>query len=358
MTADVILTEAGGSVGYQIARSLHAMGLRVAICDTSDTGVTFRSRYIAGSFVCLPARDEKNFVRQVGEAVARSGAKMVIPVFHPEILSRHRSMLPEGTVLPVDSAEKLLLLDDKVSFCNLADSLGILQPRRYASVDEVERYPVVFKRSAGQGGDSVYFPKTRESLLNLAVNSKAGSYLITDEIDGTDVSVDALRWDGSFCAGAYEVIMPKAKGVSILRCSIDAPELVATARRILDGIDFRGVCGFDFRVDPEGRAWLLEANPRFSGGVASQTASGLDLPRRLYRKAMGLPDEPQKSFRAGVRTNSAGGTVDYFRRPHARANMTLPDALRCIFPFSRRTDDLSLSDPGTVFWLLRRIFRG
>lgn len=275
---DLILTDAANSVGRQVKSSLERLGLKIAICDPFGGGADFKTFH---------SQDTENFVGQISDIVAATGASALIPIFHPEVLSSHRNRFP-GVLMPVEDASKLVLLDDKVQACNLAGALGILQPRRYGSVEEVENYPVVFKRSCGHGGDSVYFPKARGPLENLVSNSRPGKYLIEDCLEGEDVSVTALRWHTTegvvFIAGSYRTLLPKAKAASIVRESIEAPELVASLRKMLDHIDFNGVCGADFIVNADG-AFFLECNPRFCGGIDTMLASGLDFPAILWNLA-------------------------------------------------------------------------
>lgn len=173
----------------------------------------------------------------------------IIPIFFPEVLSAHKN-----------------------------EFLGIPQPRFFTSPDEIETYPVVFKRPLGQGGgDSVYFPKNRRALENLL---KTESHPVVQEyIEGENVCVDTLRCpDGGFYAAAYRVLEPKGKGVSTLRAPADEPELSAICGKMLEHIDYHGICGFDFRRSITGETYFLEANPRFSGGLETTLASGLDLP--------------------------------------------------------------------------------
>ena len=323
---DVILAEAGNKVGRLVKRSLEQLGLHVLICDRRE-----------GDVLTLPASDSLNYALQIKSIAESCGAGMVIPIFYPEALAAHRELLG-GIILPVDDAATLHTLDDKLCACALAESLGILQPHMYTSVDEVDHYPVVFKRTGGHGGDSAYFPKLRSSLEHLVAASVPGTYLISDEIDGYDASVDVLRWDGQFCASAYRVLLPKAKGVSIMRRSIDAPELVETARRILEAVDFRGVCGVDFRVERgSGKAYFLECNPRFSGGLASAMASGFDIPKYLWMLASGqqvrLPEKP----RTGVRTADIADLRGYLRRRISKRRLNADDILLALsLPFCKK----------------------
>lgn len=281
---DVVIINPCGPTGETVESSLRAHGIRTLLI----TGPNAR-------------KTEGLFLKVLRTAVEEHDPGMIIPVFFPEVLAAHRGEFP-GVNIPVDDAQKLRLLDNKISACRLAAECGIPQPRIFNSPDEVGDTPVVLKRPDGQGGDSVYFPKTQKALTNLM--KTASEVLITEFIEGYDVCVDVLRWDGFFYGAAYKVLLPKMKGVSRLRESIQAPELVEYARRLLDKIDYKGVCGLDFRIDEAtGKPWFLECNPRFSGGLESAIASGFDIPWLLYQLANGEhPDAGAIKFTPGIRT--------------------------------------------------------
>lgn len=283
---DVILINPCGRTGVTVADSLVRHGVRVYVIEGPNA-----------------RKMEDFYIRTLKAAVEQTGTGMIIPVFFPEVLASHRDEFP-GVNIPLPDAATIRLLDNKISACRLADELGILQPRIYERAEDVEIFPTVLKRPGGQGGDSVYFPKTRKALTNLM--KTASEVLIQDFIEGEVVSVDALRWDGFLYGAAYRTLLPKMKGVSTLRESTDAPELVATVRRILDHVGYRGVCGVDFIVEKEsGKAYFLECNPRFSGGLESAIASGFDIPWLYYQLATGKEVSAEGiTFRSGVRTGS------------------------------------------------------
>lgn len=280
---DIILINPCGATGESVRRSLEAGGVRVKLIEGPN-----------------PRKFEDYYIKVLKKAVEKTGARSIWPIFFPGHLAARRDEFP-GVCIPLSDAGTIKLLDNKISSCALASKLGILQPRIYAGPDEVDRYPMVFKRPDGQGGDSVYFPGSRKALDNLM--KTASEVLLTEFIEGTNVCVDVLRWDGFFYGAAYKVLWPLRKGVSRLRESIEAPELVETARRILEHVDYKGVCGVDFRVDPQGRAYFLECNPRFSGGIESAIASGFDIPLLYYKLAAGeKPDPSGIIFRPGTVT--------------------------------------------------------
>lgn len=306
---DIILTDADNPVGRQVRADLQRHGLSV---------YTYPHTVLDG-----------NWVDKVMKFAVAQGCPMVLPVFYGEklaaIASRYLSVK-----LPLDNSGNIVRLDDKTRACALAASLGIPQPDMYIGpngmgLSAVEEYPVVFKRASGHGGDSVYFPKNRQTLEHLMASSVEGTYIVQKHIaGGREVSVDAIRWGDFFFAAAYEVILPEAKGASVLRRSVEAPVLCDYAKRLLESVDYRGVCGFDF-ID----GMFLECNPRFSGGVGSQIASGFDQPWLLYclasGKEVGMP-----VFRPGRLTRSRKGSLDYLRTRMRRKKLTLRDLFLCL----------------------------
>lgn len=279
----VILTEVWGDVTRIVADDLRSHGVEV--------------------LEMTPATQDEAFIHRLQKMVSQTGADAVLPIFKPEWLAMHKHELPSAVLVPVADAATILRLDNKVSACALADGLGIEQPRIHSDYDAIGSFPVVFKRSSGLSGSGVYFPKTREALNNLVAKSRPGEFLVMDYVDGEDWSVDALRWGDFFYAAAYKVLEKRGKGMSCHRVSVDAPELVETARRILEHADYQGVCGVDFRVTPSGKALFLECNPRFSGGLESAIRSGFDIPWLLCRLAAGERISPADiTFTPGVET--------------------------------------------------------
>lgn len=270
---DVLLAGTMGEIGPVIKSALESHGLSVEIMD----------------FPQNIYRDEFGYGRKLMKSVAALQPRVIFPVGNSLALARLKERQPEGVIVPVDSPEKILLLDRKVSASRLAASLGIPQPHIYDSPDDIGEGQVVFKRDITFGGHGVHLPWNRKSLDNLIAHQSPGEpYLIEDYIEGTDYSVDCLRWDGYFRAGCYRTLAHQGNGPSSVREACDMPELVGYARRLLDETDYRGVCGMDFRADAAGNLYFLECNPRFTGGVATQIEAGFDIPYLYWELATSL----------------------------------------------------------------------
>lgn len=317
---DIILTYCWNRVGYTILRTLSEKGLKVWAADTSKKNICSMSKFCTGSFTYPdPFTEEEAFIRVLKEKVAELKPRVLMPT-HDEsvVIMRHREEFPKELIIPYESEEMLLNLANKAWATRKAEEAGCPIPKVYKSVDEVESYPVVFKTVIGNSAKGVYFPKSKEELLALMqeqhgnVFSNDSEMLLQEWIGGTDYSVDCVRWDGFWKSSVYHALVTKTDGggTTTQREIVAAPELEKYARRLLDAVDFHGVCGLDFRYDPEtGKAAFIEVNARFTGGLATPVAAGFNIPWAVYKLAIeGKYDEPCDA-RIGTKTKWILGDV-------------------------------------------------
>lgn len=241
--------------------------------------------------------------------------------------------------IAVEKEETIRRLDSKVLCYDMARELGLMQPAVYGTPEAIpEGVKVVFKRDVSFGGHGVHLPNDIGALKRLIAHQSPGEpFLIEEFIEGQDYSLDAVRnGQGSIVSGGYACIpatapasssgqvyrpltltetvsgshttddgqavsscrTPKVKniyngfGPAVVREVLNEGDSVlekmrACAATILEHLDYQGVCGFDFRLDHSGHLWLLECNPRFTGGISAQAAAGFDIPWALYLQGLG-----------------------------------------------------------------------
>ena len=317
---DIILTYCWNRVGYTILRTLSDKGLKVWAADTSKKNICSMSKFCTGSFTYPdPFTEEEAFICVLKEKVTELKPRVLMPT-HDEsvVIMRHREEFPKELVIPYESEEMLLNLANKAWATKMAKEAGCPIPKVYQSVEEVESYPVVFKTVIGNSAKGVYFPKSKDELLALMqeshgnVFSKDSEMLLQEWIGGTDYSVDCVRWDGFWKSSVYHALVTKTDGggTTTQREIVAAPELEKYAKLLLDAVDFHGVCGLDFRYDPEiGKSAFIEVNARFTGGLATPVAAGFNIPWAVYKLATeGRYDEPCDA-RIGTKTKWILGDV-------------------------------------------------
>lgn len=284
-----------GDIADTVAMSLRGHGLEV----------------VAVPFPQNTFRDEQGYRRELTKALLRYRPELVLPVGHLLAAARlaHRgeddealapalvrSAAPgltpalaealQGVAIPVDTPANIQLLDSKVRCSALATQLNIPQPQLFATPAEAADCPVIFKRDSSFGGSGVYRPATPEALTRLVEHEGTRPYLIEAYVEGWDCSIDVLRWGDRFEAACYRTLSRKqGQGPSAFREPCQRPDVVAYARRLLDAVDYQGVCGMDFRISATADTSLfLECNPRLTGGLATHLAAGFNLPL-LWLKA-------------------------------------------------------------------------
>lgn len=311
---DVILTYCWNRVGYTILKSLHRKGLKVWAADTSKKNICSMSKFCFGSFTYPdPFKEEEAFIKVLKEKIAELQPKVLMPT-HDEsvVIMRHRDEFPKELIIPYESADKLLMLANKAESTEEARKAGVAVPEVYNSAEEVKCYPVVFKTVIGNSAKGVYFPKNKEELLKLMDGHKNEETLLQEWIGGTDYSVDCVRWDGFCKMSVYHALVTKTDGggTTTQREIVDMPQLEAEAKKLMDAVDFRGVCGMDFRYDPKtNKIAYIETNARFTGGLATPVAAGFDIPWVVYKLATEGKYEEPINVRIGTRTKWILGDV-------------------------------------------------
>lgn len=314
---DIIVTYCWNRVGYNILRSLTSHGLSVWAADTSKKNICSRSKFCAGSFVYHdPFTEEDAFIQCLLTKVEELNPKVLLPT-HDEsvVIMRHRDKFPADLIIPYESEELLLTLANKAKATELASKAGVPTPKVYDGIDDVTTYPVVFKTVIGNSAKGVYFPKNQEELIKYMDNHKDEETLLEEWIDGTDYSVDCIRWDGFWQSSVYHALVTKTDGggTTTQREIVSVPELENYARMLLDSVGFHGVCGLDFRYDSEtGKVAFIEVNARFTGGLATPVAAGFDIPWIVWKLATeGKYDEPI-DIKVGTKTKWILGDVITF----------------------------------------------
>lgn len=302
---DILLFGSMGHIGQEVQQLLTSHGVRAE-------AVPFPQNIF---------RDEPGYRRALVRAISGCRPEIVFPVGNPLAMSRFKELvgqgIPLGTILncrktdiqweeavrnasiAVEKEETIRRLDSKVLCYSMARELGLRQPAVYGTPEDVPKgVKAVFKRDVSFGGHGVHLPNDIGALERLIAHQSPGEpFLIEEFIEGQDYSLDAVRnSQGSIISGGYACIPAKVStdrlhegfGPAVVREVLNEGDSVlekmrACAATILEHLDYQGVCGFDFRMDHSGHLWLLECNPRFTGGISAQAAAGFDIPWTLYR---------------------------------------------------------------------------
>jgi biotin carboxylase len=133
--------------------------------------------------------------------------------------------------------------------------------------------------------------------------------IIQQGVPGDDYCVTTLFNHGQMVASmTYRGLraFPAERGATVMRETVEAPEMERVAAELLGSLGWHGVAELDFRWtgQPDATPYLIEVNPRFFGGLIQSVESGWDYPWLLFQLAVKGDIEPVQDTRADVRTET------------------------------------------------------
>jgi predicted ATP-grasp superfamily ATP-dependent carboligase len=284
------------------------------------------SRYVRRR-VSWPDGDDSRKIDFLVELSASHQLKgwMLFPTddYTVSLVSRHHEVLARYYRMTVPPWEMLRWACDKRFLHQLSRRIGIHQPwtvwpstrEELAEIDCP--FPVILKPAVRLKPNSLAIPKAwraddRKTLLARYDEASAlvspKNLMVQEIVPGggeAQFSYAALCRDGSSLASVVarrSRQFPRDFGqLSTYVETIDEPEVIEPAERLLAAVRFSGLVEVEFKKDPRnGRFKVLDVNPRVWGWHTLSRRAGVDFPYLLWLLAEGKP-VPRLRGRAGER---------------------------------------------------------
>ena len=244
-----------------------------------------------------PAFETPEFARVLRDAVARGPADLVIPVIDAAVRAiapLHAELSRAGALPVVSRADLCESVYDKAK----ADELF----RRFRlPVPERPGYPRLAKPRFGSSSRGHVLFRDEEEYAFWAARNRPDDFVVQPYLSGTEYSVDAYVDRGGRLVGAVSRVRVVVAGGEVMVTRTERDEAVLEiASRACAIPGWYGPLNLQIMRTPAG-PFLLEVNPRFSGGVTCSIEAGLDGPRFLLRERLGrpLPEGPVE-WRSGL----------------------------------------------------------
>lgn len=367
-------------------RSLGRRGLRLWVADSEPRTLAGASRYAEKELVCPDAAVAPGaFVDWVAETAARLQLAAIFPLTDLSVmlLSPARDRF-SGTRLLCAPTGPYEEVSDKARLVDLAGASGICVPATVVAtgrsdleslLDRLE-YPLVLKPARSKlllrgqvVSTAVHVADSRaDALAYLDSVPWVGSMpcMVQEFIPGRGAGVFALYAQGSPIAWfAHRRIRekPPGGGVSVLSESAEMDqELKHTSQQLLSRVGWDGPAMIEYRVTPDGRAYLMEINGRLWGSVQLAIDCGVDFPWLMYQSAVDGIVSPPPAYDAGRKLRWTLGDLDslIIRLRRAGSHGRLKAATRFLgtfFDHRARSEILRFSDPAPAWREIRTWIR-
>ncbi|HEY8428137.1 MAG TPA: hypothetical protein VIL20_07175 [Sandaracinaceae bacterium] len=275
----VLVTGSRLFFALEMIRKLGRGGHRVYAADTFRSAPGSRSRHVAASFVVpSPRYDTRGFVDAVEAVASARHVDVIVPAFEEVFyLAKHRARIERYAGVFAAPFDTLHRLHDKLRFLELARELRLSVPRTLVARDrrelmdasrEIGRF---FARPAfTRGGVTLYTnagPLAGLVSLEDCDPTPQNPFLVQPFIEGTDVCTYSIAARGHIAAHSsyvHPLTIEHAGGIFFE--SVDEPEALAIARRIVEATRYDGQIALDLIRTDHGYA-VVECNPRASAGA-------------------------------------------------------------------------------------------
>lgn len=290
MHARVLVTGAGGPAGVAVIRSLlRRDDLTVFAADMDGWASGIYLVPSARRRLVPPGRDA-DFVPAVARMVHDDRLDLVISTVDVELVAlagRREELAPAVLAAPseatLDAALDKLVLAERCAPTGRSPRTLLAGPDALAADWE---FPVFAKPRQGAGSRGIRLVPDRAALEALPLDE---GLIVQDFLPGEEYSVDVIAdADGRVVAAVPRTRARVDSGVAIAGRTVHDPELAEAATAVAGAIGLTGVANVQLRRGRDGRAMLLEVNPRFPGALPLTIAAGVDIPSLVADLYLGV----------------------------------------------------------------------
>ncbi len=313
--------------GLAVVRALGKRGVTCLVGDFDAGRHAFRSRYRSGPAIVAP--NHTDVIRQALDSISEGETPPVlIPTSDAMVLALSR--LPQelhgrfNTYAAIGNGLASQAVD-KRSFYDLCRRAEIETPQTAFPNDADEvlqlgqqfQFPLLLKPIFGHlwrdrlGGAKLLVAHSTDDLKRYVdqFGNDCSGLMVQELIPGeeTNIYVAAVyrgregKRDYCFVAEKTRQHPPNFGSASLATAKLD-PTIEALSWKFVEGVDYRGICGTEFKLDPrDGRYKMIEVNPRPTLWFHLVDASGVSLLHSAYLDLCGEPMPPSQPQQDGTR---------------------------------------------------------
>jgi len=97
-------------------------------------------------------------------------------------------------------------------------------------------------------------------------------------LPGKEYSVDIVAMKGRVQAAVCRVGLTVVSSNQTSSVIVDEPKVLEMCEKVVRALGLSGNIGFDLKEDEDGEVYILEINPRLTGGIVTCLAAGANMP--------------------------------------------------------------------------------
>lgn len=316
----VLLSDGKDRQILPMSQALKKLGCTVTTINASRLDNGYASKYPDYKIIDQSTRNNPEKLVEAVERLVKTGRYDIVistSDLTAELLSQNKKTLEQYAKIAVAEPELFDLAYDKLNTMKICMQHDIPCPKTLTdlhSADDIINggllFPIVIKPRKSFGSIGFRRIDSKEKLFNFFSEHSLdlSSYIVQEYIPQNDIQyvcsmfIDQHNEVKSAMVFSKNRWFPLDGGTSTLNISVDRPDIVENCTRLLQTIGWRGCADIDLIQDPrDGKAKILEINPRPSGCVKICYEAGIDLTRQMIEAAYGEEVTEFLAYQKGVR---------------------------------------------------------
>lgn len=232
------------------------------------------------------------------------------------ILAENKKLFEaNGVRLIVSDPEVIAICFDKYRTSKWVESIGLMSPKTYISLDDVKlalhkgemSYPIFMKPRWGSGSIGLetvtgneelgvvydFLKKRIKKSILAAASVDDESIIIQEKLTGREFGLDVMNdLTGNNVAVSVKHKLAMRAGETDKAVTVDIPEVREIGTRIGKALKHVGNLDVDVMQRENGDYCVLELNPRFGGGFPFSYEAGVNMPRAIIDWVKGNKVDP------------------------------------------------------------------
>lgn len=317
----VLIFEGRARQSLPLAKAFKQLGCDVTTLCESKLDVTYVSRYVDHKIIGVCKNtDEKGTAYQILSMVMTGKYDLVVPTtdFSAMVLSKNRKIYEPYCKVASNDWNVYKIAADKNQTMKLCNDLGLPCPVTMFGIDNVNKvlesgipFPIVVKPKIGYGAIGFKRVDSKDALVELfkgASVDEIQNYVFQEYIPQTDLQYECAMFVDNYNEVKTALVFSKNRwfpvegGSSTLNITVYRPDIIKSCTQLLKAINWRGSADIDLIQDPrDGKAKIMEINPRVSGSVKIAFMAGTDLARQMQELACGKVVTDYSTYEEGWR---------------------------------------------------------
>lgn len=324
----VLITGAGapGIAGtiYSLRNNYDDRKIRIIGVDLRENAV---GRFMMDGFHRVPRPDDEGlFLERLLEICKAEGVDAILPqvTLELEVFAKNRGLFSErGIQIAVNDFEEIRIANNKFELTKVAEALQCGAPdyRLVKSLDDLEialeafgypEKPIVFKPPVSMGMRGLRIIDEKRDKFSLWAKEKPTGVYVTKEeflsifkgrdlpelvaleyLPGPEYTVDILADKGKPIVTIPRERVQIRSGITFHGVLKKHDEIIDYSNRLTERLRLNYIFGFQFKLNREGEAKILECNPRIQGTMVAATLAGANI---IYSALKMLFDEELPDF--------------------------------------------------------------